>query len=221
MKDIHQVERDIELRQLVTDELEFEPSIDASDIAVTAEKGVVTLAGHVGSYPEKLTAERAAWRVRGVRAVVQDIEVRFGTECTADEDLAMRALNVLRWDSTVPANHIHLSVHRGWITLEGEVRCQYQKANAESDLHNLAGVLGITNHLVVKPAVTTPDVKQRVEAALRRNAEVEAGNIRIDVEDNVVTLDGRVANRNELIAAERAAWAAPGVQDVVVRLAIG
>lgn len=211
---------DKQLRKAVMDELDFEPSIDSADIGVLAEDGVVSLTGHASTYYQKIAAERAAWRVKGVRAVVQNIEVHYAGE-TTDEEIAKRALNLLKWDSTVPRD-IHVTVNKGWITLGGDVQWQFQRANAEKDLAHLSGVTGISNNIFIKPAAQASVVQQHIEDALKRNAIVEAKEIRVEVRSgDTVTLEGKVDNWNERKAVERAAWAAPGVRSVIDNLSIG
>ncbi|WFC41551.1 BON domain-containing protein [Pseudoxanthomonas sp. SE1] len=210
---------DKQLRQAVIDELDFEPSLDSADVGVLAEDGVITLTGHVPTYYQKLSAERAAWRVKGVKAIAQNIEVRFASD-TSDEEIAKRALGVLKWSSTVPSD-IHLTVNKGWITLEGKVDWQYQRTGAESALRSLRGVTGISNNIVIKPTVQVPVVQQRIEDALRRSADVEAKQIRIAVKNgDTVTLDGKVDTWSERVAVERAVWSTPGVKDVIDHLVI-
>lgn len=212
---------DRRLQQSVQDELEFEPSIDCSHIGVTAEDGVVTLSGHVPSYAQKTAAERAAWRVKGVKAVVQEIDVHYPNDPPTDEEIAKRALGVLRWNSTVP-DTVHVKVSDGWVTLEGEVDWQYQRAAAERGLHALAGVRGITNLVALRPKATPGVVRERIVEALKRSAEVEANAIRVDVrEGGTITLEGTVDNWAERAAVEHAVWSTPGVKAVVDRLAIG
>lgn len=211
---------DKQLRQSVMDELEFEPSIDASDIGVLAENGVVTLNGHVPLYAQKLAAERAAWRVRGVSAVVQDIEVRYNGMAPNDEQIAKRAADLLRWDGTIP-EQVHVTVSNGWVTLSGEVDWQFQRRNAELDLRSMTGVLGISNNITLKPVAQASAIKDRIEDALKRSAELEAKQIRVDISDGgAVTLSGFVDNWSERKAVERAAWSAPGVKAVRDQLSI-
>lgn len=211
---------DKQLRQDVIDELEFEPSIDASDIGVLAEDGVVTLNGHVPVYAQKVAAERAVWRVRGVKAVVQDIEVRHAGAPASDEEIARRAVDVLRWDGSVP-EQVRVTVDDGWITLAGEVEWQFQRTNAEKDLRGLTGVLGITNNITLRPAAQVSAVKSRIEDALKRNAEIEARQIQVEVRDGgTVTLRGVVDNWSERQAVERAVWSTPGVKALNDNLSI-
>lgn len=211
---------DKKLQKLVMEELEFEPSIDSADVGVLAEDGVVTLTGHVPSYVQKLAAERAAWRVRGVRAVVQNIVVRYAGEPTSDEEIAKRAVELLKWDSTTPEG-IRVTVNKGWLTLEGQVDWQFQRNAAESVLRKLRGVVGITDNITLKPAARAETVRQRIENALKRSAEVEARQIRITVNDGgAITLEGKVHDWSERVAVERAAWSSPGVNSVNDRLTI-
>jgi osmotically-inducible protein OsmY len=213
---------DIQLRQDVLDELEFEPSIDAANIGVAVDDGVVTLTGHVHSYAQKLAAEAAVRRVRGVRAIAEEIEVRYPRDPkTSDDEIAKRALDALRWDVTVPDDKITLMVHKGLVTLAGEVPWRYQRSAAETAVRRLLGVTGVVNNIGVKPSVQASDVKRKIEDALKRHAEVEAQAIRVSVSNDTVTLDGKVDNWDELEAVENAAWSAPGVRFVEDRLTIG
>lgn len=212
---------DITVRQDILDELEFEPSIDARNIGVAVNNGVVTLTGHVGSYAEKVAAERLAQHVKGVHAVAQEMEVRYpGDKRSSDDEIAKRAVNIIAWDTTVPDDRIRISVQRGWITLSGDVEWHYQRAGAESAVRKLSGVIGVTNLITVSPRVDASNIKHRIEDALKRNAAVEANAIRVAVSGGKVTLEGKVHAWHERGVAERAAWAAPGVSAVVDRLTI-
>jgi len=213
---------DIQLRQDILEELEFEPSLDAANIGVAVDDGVVTLTGHVSSYAQKVAAEAAVRRVRGVRAIAEEIEVRYPSDPkTSDDEIAKRVLNALRWDATVPDEKINLTVNKGLVTLTGEVQAFYQRRAAENAIRNLAGVTGIINNITIKPRVQALDVRQKIEAALKRHAEVEAQAIRVSVSNDKVTLDGKVDNWDERQAVENAAWSAPGVRLVEDRLTIG
>jgi osmotically-inducible protein OsmY len=212
----------IALRQNVMDELEFEPSIDAAHIGVTAEGGVITLTGYVGTYAQKMSAETAARRVRGVRGLANHIEVRYpGHTPKADDELAQRALNMLSWNASVPANAVQVSVQNGWITLRGEVQWQYQRLAAEDAVRGLTDIVGVINNITIKPTVKIADIKQKIEAALKRRAEVEAMNITITVKDGgAVVLSGKVDNWDERQAVDSAAWSAAGVRSVEDHLVI-
>ena len=212
---------DSTLRQDIIDELDFEPSIDAASIGVAVEDGVVTLTGHVSTYAQKATAEDAVRRVKGVRGIAEEIEVRpFGTNKTADDEIAKRALQTITWNTVIPDGAIQVKVQDGWVTLTGKVDWQYQKTAATVTIGGLAGVLGVYNKIEVKPHASVSDVKKRIEDALKRNAEVEAKAIRVNVVNGKVTLEGRVNNWAERRATERAAWSAPGVQSVDDRITI-
>jgi osmotically-inducible protein OsmY len=203
------------LKQAVEDELEWEPSIDAEHIGVTAEDGVVTLTGHVGSYSEKFTAEKAAKRVKGVRAIAQEIEIRFPNDKkTSDDQIAKRALDIIAWDSTIPEDKVQVKVQGGFVTLSGQVDWHYQRADAEYAVRKLAGIKGLSNEILIKPRAQASDVKQLIETALKRNAEWEAGSIKVSVLNGRVTLDGKVKAWYERDLAERTAWSAPGVISV-------
>ncbi|HWL83022.1 MAG TPA: BON domain-containing protein [Roseomonas sp.] len=213
---------DRDLQQRVLDELTWEPSVEAAHIGVAAQDGVVTLSGHVASYAEKLAAEQAAGRVRGVRAIAQEIEVRLPYEKKTDDDeIAGRAVQILRWDAVVPPEAVRVKVEDGLVTLTGEVEWQFQRAAAERAVQKLGGVTGVINLIVVQVKAQQGDVRQRIEEALRRDAELEVGRLTISVTDGRVVLGGHVRTPRERQAAERAAWSAPGVREVEDRISIG
>jgi osmotically-inducible protein OsmY len=206
---------DLNLRKAILEELEFQPGIDAAHIGVSVENGVVTLSGHVKNYAQKVSAERAVKAIKGVRAVAEEIQVRLEKGAgTADDTIANRALNILSWSSDTPEGDIKIVVQKGWITLEGQVDWQYQKEIAERAVRKLSGVVGVNNHLAIRPRVDVVDIQQRIEEALKRNAEVDAKGIRIKVEGGVVKLEGKVHFWRERQIAERAAWSVPGVSKV-------
>jgi osmotically-inducible protein OsmY len=213
---------DLQLRQDVLDELKFEPSINAAQIGVTAESSVVTLTGHVGTYAEKYQAVKAARRIKGVRGLADEIEVRYGADKkTSDDEIAKRALAILNWDTMVPSAQLQVMVRDGWVTLSGDVDWQYQRRSAEQDIRKLSGVRGVTNSISIKPHVQSYEIKQKIEDALKRHAEVEARAISVRVENgNDVILEGQVDNWDERYAVENAAWSAPGVKSVDARLTI-
>lgn len=212
---------DLTLRENVLSELEFEPSVNAAHIGVAVEKGVVTLSGHVGSYAEKLAAERVVQRVKGVRAIAQEIEVRLPSDKkTNDDEIAQRALSVIAWDTTIPDRKLRIKVQDGWITLSGEVEWYFQRQGAEAAVRRLSGVAGVINLIAVKPRIEAKDVKHRIENALLRNAELEAEQIHVEVSGGRVKLEGKVKAWHERDVAKRAAWAVPGVTAVEDHLAI-
>ncbi len=209
------------LRRDVLDELEWEPSLDAAAIGVTLHEGIVTLTGTVKSYTEKLAAERATARVHGVRAVANDIEVLLaGAHARTDSDIALAAAEALKGKTLVPAEKIKAAVSKGWITLEGDVDWQYQKHAAFEAVGHLVGVRAVTNLITVKPQASSTEVKSRIEAAFRRNAELDARNVQVEIHDGKVSLHGNVHSWWERHEAERMAWAAPGVAQVENHIAI-
>ncbi|WP_064696288.1 BON domain-containing protein [Rhizobium aegyptiacum] len=213
---------DITLRQNIIDELDFEPSIDAANIGISVEEGIVTLTGHVGSYSEKDTAERVVKRIKGVRGIAQEIEVRiFGNHETSDDDIARRAANMLDWNVSVPKGAIQVKVQKGWVTLTGKAEWQYQKNAAADAVRNLAGVVGLSNLIEISPSVSAADVKKRIEDAFKRDAALESQGIRVEVSGGSVTLKGKVHTWSERRAAERAAWSAPGIKTLNDQIAIG
>ncbi len=214
--------KDDELRQHIIDELDFEPSIDAANIGVAVDEGIVTLSGHVASFAEKITAESAAQRVKGVRGIAQEIEVRFpDAKKTADDQIAKRAVDVLAWNTTIPDGAIKVKVQKGWVTLSGKVDWQFQRINAMNAIRKLSGVVGVTSLIEVTPKVQAADIKSSIEKALKRSAEIEVNGIQVQVDGSKVVLDGRIHSWYERNAAERAAWSVPGVVSVKDNLAIG
>jgi osmotically-inducible protein OsmY len=212
---------DLELRQDVLDELEFEPSVNAAHIGVTANKGVVTLTGFVTSYAEKAAAERAARRVKGVKAIAEEIEVRLPSDIKrADDEIAARAIDILKWQVGLPAERLAVKVEKGIVTLTGEVDWQYQKVDAEHVVHKLSGVVDVVNQIRVAAPVYASDVKGKIRKALQRSADVEASRITVETDGGRVILSGKVRAWYERDLAERAAWSAPGVTEVHDQLTI-
>lgn len=210
-----------ELQRNVLEELQYEPSVDAAGIGVTAKEGIVTLAGTVKSYAEKAGAVRAAERVVGVKAVVDKMEVELPSlHVRNDEDIARAVLNAFEWDVFVPTNRLKVEVEKGWVMLSGKVDYKYQKTSAENAVTNLAGVKGVINTIEVTPSATPGEVKSKIENALRRAAEVDAKQIKVDVLNGEVTLRGNVHSWMERNEAERAAWSAPGVRGVKDELTV-
>ena len=212
---------DAQIQSDVLAELKWDARVMPNEIGVAVKDGVVTLTGWVDSYTKRWAAEDAAHRVRGVKAVANDIEVRLssGTERN-DTDIAAAAARALEWDAFVPIDKIDVTVSKGWVTLKGEVEWQYQKQDAERAVGRLAGVKGVTNLIVVKPRLTPSELKNKIEQALVRSAELDAKRITVDVVGSKVTLKGTVRSWAEKKEAERQAWLAPGVTSVDNRIMI-
>ena len=212
---------DEQIQQDVLEELKWDTRVQPNEIGVAVKDGIVTLTGWVDSYLKKIAAEEAAHRVRGVKAVANDIEVRLPTSSErTDADLAAAVVNALRWEAAVPADKIDVTVSKGWVTLKGEVEYGFQKRLAERAAERLSGVKGVTNLIAVKPRLSPEDLKQNIEKALVRNAETDAQRITVEVEGSKVILRGTVRSYAEKKAAEDAAWAAPGVSEVENRIVI-
>ncbi|MDB5648349.1 BON domain-containing protein [Methylobacterium sp.] len=207
------------LRQHILEELDFDPSVGSAHIGVAVDDGVVTISGHVVTYAEKIAAEKVVQRVRGVRAIAEELDVRKpDTESTGDVEIAGRVLNVLAWDSRIQAHGIQVKVERGAVTLTGTVPYYFQSVAAASDIRRLSGVTDVLNLLAVRPPAEAVDVKAKILAALKRNAKLDGEAIQVTVVDDEVTLEGFVNAWHERDIAERAAWSAPGVRAVVDRL---
>jgi osmotically-inducible protein OsmY len=210
---------DQELRKQVEAELEWEPSIDSRQIGVAVVDGIVTLTGTVTTYYEKWKAERATERVDGVRGIANEIEVKVkGT--FSDSEIAHAAVESLKWNVLVPASSVKIEVEKGRVTLRGEVKHDYQRRAVERAVRNLPGVRAVSNLIQIEPRVEPRNVKAEIEQALKRQAELDAAGINVDVDGSKVTLRGRVRTWTERHDAEKAAWAAPGVTSVRNELAV-
>lgn len=213
---------DVELQENVLAELHFDPKLNSGHIGVTAERGIVTLTGHVSSYAEKLAAERAARQVQGVRAIAEEIEVRLPHhKKSADDEIAKRAADILALNSTIPSDAIEITVQDGWVKLAGEVEWQFQRADAQEQVGKLSGVTGIVNNIVLARCHTSPDMRQQIEDALRRHALFGDRAISVSVLQNGhIILDGDVHGWEQCKAAEEIAWSVPGVCSVDNRLTV-
>lgn len=212
---------DLQLQGDVMDELNWCPNVDAAHIGVTAKHGVVTLTGQVPHYAERRAAETATKRVAGVLGLANDIRVEVaGDSKRSDEDIANAALSALSWDVEVPREAVTVVVKSGWLTLEGEVAWQFQRDAAYRCVRNLRGVIAVSNNLHIKAAVRSMDVKQNIEKAFHRHADLEFHRIAVSTVGQTVILKGSVATWGEREAAQWAAWAAPGVSEVHNQLTV-
>lgn len=212
---------DRELQQHVQNALDWEPSIESTDIGVSVDNGIVTLRGDVHSYAEKSAAERVALRVYGTKAVANDINVLLTSRHErTDTEIAQAAVSALTWTTMVPADKVNLTVSNGWITLTGTVDWQYQRDAAARAVRDLIGVKGMTNNITLKPHVQAGDVQAKIEAAFKRSAEIDARRVNVTASDGQIILTGNVRSWAERQEAERAAWAAPGVTRVEDRIAV-
>jgi osmotically-inducible protein OsmY len=215
MKRREQLQRDVQ------DELKWEPALDEAGIGVSVEDGAVTLTGHVSTYSEKTAAERATKRVHGVHAVANDLVVKLPSSKERDDtDIAEAAARALQWRSDVPSDAIKAVITKGWVTLEGNVEWYFQKQAAYDAIRHLSGVKGVTNNVAIKPRASAFQVKEKIQDAFRRSAEIDAKRVQADVQDSKVILRGTVRSWAEREDAESAAWAAPGVSKVESHIAV-
>ena len=208
------------LRDDVLAELDSEPRVKSSKIGVIAEDGVVTLTGSVASLAEKWAAEDAAKRVKGVRAIVEELDIDLpSTHQRDDDDIARAVANIIYWDTLLPST-IQATVRDGFVTLSGEVEWQYQRQEAEDTIRRVAGVRGISNLISLRSALTEKDVRTEIRRILHRDAQVDSENVNVSVEGSKVYLSGTVRSWFERNEASRAAWSIKGVTAVQNDIAI-
>jgi osmotically-inducible protein OsmY len=217
---------DLTLRARVMEELAWIPNVDAAQIGVSAHNGVITLSGIVSTLAEKLAAGRAARHVKGVQGIAQEIVVRPpSAQKHADAEIAERAVRLLNWDVETPHHQIQIEVEHGVVMLTGTVEYKFQKQAAEDDIGQLGGVTEIINLIEVRPkevqSADSETVRHKIEASLRRAADLEASHINVAVSGGKVTLQGNVKSWWERSIAEEAAWSGPGVNQVDNQVTLG
>lgn len=213
---------DAQLKIDVTSELEWDPSINATNVGVAVKDGVVTLTGHLDTYAEKHAIERAVQRVDGVWATAVELDVNLSpSHQRSDSEIALAAESAFKWHALIPAERIRVKVEKGWVTLTGEVEWEYQRRNAETAVRPLTGVVGVSNGITLKTQVAPANISNRIREALTRQAQREAKNIEVTVSGSTVTLKGKVHSWAERSAIQGAAWSAPGIAVVVNNLKIG
>ena len=212
---------DSEIERDVKDELQWDPDLDATNIAVSVKDGVVTLAGYVKSYTDKYEAEAAAKRVASVRAVANDLKVRLpSVDERPDPDIARDAVAAIKSQLPISSEHIKVVIKNGWVSLEGQVEWQYQRQTAEKAVRRIKGVKGVSNLIQLGPRAQPEDIKRKIQEAFKRNAEVDANRIMVETNGSEVILKGTVRSWVEREEAERVAWSAPGVTKVEDRIAV-
>ena len=207
--------QDSELQQAVMTELAWEPSVTAAHIGVTANDGVVTLSGHVERFVEKNAAETAARRVNGVKAVVEEIEVRLSIDMKRDDrEVAAAIIDRLAWDASIPDGAIKVKVEKGWVTLSGEVQFYYQKVAAESEVRSLYGVIGISNQVLIKPPINVSNITDSIMHALHRTWFFDPQKVKVTAQGGKVKLTGNVHSLHDWQTASATAWSSPGTTAV-------
>ena len=206
---------DIQLKSDIEEELRWDPKVNAAQIGVSVDRGVVSLLGVVDTFAEKLAAQEATKRVSGVRTIAQDLKVKILTEhVRTDSDIAVAVQNALKWDVFVP-NEVTAKIRDGEVTLEGEATWNYERDSAERAIRSLTGVVAVHNRITLKAHTSPAEVKKQVEAALQRQATADAHSIRVETSGGQVTLTGHASSWQAIEDAANAAWAAPGVTQVI------
>ncbi|WP_295711433.1 BON domain-containing protein [Mucilaginibacter sp.] len=212
---------DIQIQKDVMDELKWQPFLNSSEIGVAVKNGIVTLSGIVDSFSKKLSAERAAKKVSGVKAIAEDIQIGVSPVYRkTDTEIAEAVFNALKWHSAVPEEKVKIKVEDGIVTLEGELEWEYQRMNARTAIQNLSGVRSVTNLITIKPNLNPFELEQKITEAFRRNAAIDAGKVNVSTSGSKVILTGKVRSFAESEDAEDVAWAAPGVYHVENKLSI-
>ena len=213
--------KDEDIKSDVLAEIDWDPQIESTEVGVAVKDGAVSLLGTVSSYSEKLAAERAAKRVKGVRAIAEEIKVKYPSDkSVTDEDIAERISSIIEWNTSVPRDRVMAEVRNGLVTLTGDVDWNYQRDVARNQIAAVRGVTAVSNLINVKPRVAQADVSKEINRALHRNADLEASHVQVDVSGGKVTLSGNVKAWYERKLVEDAVWSAPGVTQVVDNLRV-
>lgn len=211
---------DTQLKQAVLDELAWEPSVNAAHIGVTAKGGVITLMGHVDAYAEKAAAEVAAGRVKGVKAIAEEIEVKLPSLSKRDDgEIASAAINRMSWDTSIPKDAVKVKIQDGWVTLTGQVEWFFQKDAAAAEIRGLMGVTGVSNQITVKTRPNVGDISEGIRHALHRSW-YDDDNVKVTAKDGKVELNGTVHTWSDRQMAGMTAWAAPGTISVQNNIAV-
>jgi len=213
---------DYKIKQDVIDELDWDPEVEASRVGVEVTDGAVTLLGTVETYRQKQAAHNAAKRVAGVRSLVDKLEIELPVQHRlSDEGLAERVAHVLNWNVSADAKDVQAEVENGVVTLTGELDYNFQRQNILKNIQHVSGVVNVIDQMTVRPKVSATDVEDRIRNALTRHAEIESENVSVRVLDGVVTLEGTAESLDEMDRIEQAAWAGPGVVNVINNLRLG
>ncbi|QRM90820.1 BON domain-containing protein [Lacinutrix sp. WUR7] len=206
---------DLSIKEDILDELEWQPSIDETQIGVVVKDGIVTLTGTVDSYVKKREAEKAAMSVVGVKAVAEEIEVQYSASSQkSDTEIAKAAVNALKWNISVPSNKIDVKVEDGWVYLTGEVMWDFEKTAAKKAVENLQGVKYVVNNIALKNPVRAQDIKEKIKKAFERSADIDSKGITVKADGHNIKLTGKVHSLKEKEDARRTAFYAPGVWSV-------
>ena len=212
---------DAQLKKDVLTELAWDPGVDAAHVGVAVHDGVITLTGHLSTYAEKSAAERAVKRVAGVRGVALELDVKLAPQHRlSDAEIADAVRTAFKWHALIPEDRLHFTVENGRVTLTGLVDWEQQRHNAEAAVRPLTGVVGVVNKIHLRPREAPEHVAQRIQDALARYAQDEAGRIEVTVHEGTATLRGSVHSWAEQAVVQHAAWSAPGIRRVVSQLKV-
>lgn len=206
---------DIQIKDDVLEELAWQINTKETEIGVIVDKGVVTLTGVVDSFAKKMAVENATKTVNGVKAIADDIKIKYGNSFKrTDGEIAKAAVEALFWNISVPADDIKIKVEDGWVYLSGDVNWPYEKKAANKAVQNLLGVKGVINNIALKQALKPEDIREKISKAFKRSSEIDSKNINVIVDGHTVKLRGKVHSLHEKDEAREAAYFAPGVYKV-------